>query len=201
MQYPIIGIVGRRGFGKTLFATALAIETANEGYPVFANYKLKGIKSAYISLTELAELPPQIHDCLVIMDEFHMGADAYDFFTKRTRSLTKFVTQLRKRRVTFVFTTQYMEQVAKRIRTQTDYIIMVRPEAPRGSGIFSAYVRDPHLPYEEQIINCITENFTEVFGYYDTSEIIDADGISEDDLSITEDLDNEMIEVFQNQST
>jgi len=199
MQYPIIGIVGRRGHGKTVFATALAIESLNEGYKIFANYKLK-IEHTRLTLAELAELPPEIHDCVVIMDEFHMGADAYDFFTQRARGLTKFVTQLRKRRVTFIFTTQYMQQVAKRIREQTDYIIMMRPEPPRNSGVFSAYVRDPHLPYHEQIINHIKEDLTSVFPFYDTTEIIDiTDEVLDDEIH--SELDDEMIEIFQSQGT
>lgn len=200
MEYPIIGIVGRRGFGKTAFMTAIGYDSYLEGYKVFSNYKLK-FPHEYISLEELADLPLRLHDCVVMMDEFHMGADAYDFFTKRARSITKFVTQLRKRRVTFLYTTQYIDQIAKRLRIQTDYIFMMRPE---GKGRFTAYVRDPHLPYDEQIVNAITRDLTPVFPLYDTNEIIDADGstpdLPEDEsvaVSLLDELDDELIESFR----
>jgi len=197
MQYPIIGIVGRRGYGKTAFATAMALESFADGYKVIANYKLD-IDHIEMTLAELADLPDEVHDCVVIMDEFHMGADAYDFFTKRARSLTKFITQLRKRRVTFIYTTQYIQQIAKRIREQTDYIIMMRPVPPSKSGIFDAFVRDPHLPYVEQIINHIRADLREVFPFYDTSEIIDISK-NEDENDLGTELDDEMIEIFQEQ--
>jgi len=163
-EYPIMGIVGGRGFGKTAFMTAFGYDSHLQGYQVFANYTLK-FPYEEISLEELSVLPAHVHDCVVLMDEFHMDLDAYDFFTKRARSLTKFVTQLRKRRVTFLYTTQYIEQIAEWLRGQTDYIVTMRPN---GRGVFTAYIRDPHLPYEEQIINVITEDMTPVFKLYDT---------------------------------
>jgi molybdopterin-guanine dinucleotide biosynthesis protein len=197
MEYPIMGIVGRRGFGKTAFMTAIGYDSHLQGYQVFANYHLK-FPHEQISLEELSELPAHVHDCVVLMDEFHTGADAYDFFTKRARSLTKFVTQLRKRRVTFLYTTQYIEQIAKRLRVQTDYIVMMRPN---GRGVFTAYIRDPHLPYEEQIINAITEDLTPVFKLYDTNEIVTAEGLEPESGIIGAELDDEMIEIFNTQGT
>jgi hypothetical protein len=193
MNYPIIAIVGRRGYGKTVWMTAMGLDSLNEGYPVFANYHLKNVDYTYITLQELSEFPPEIHDCVVLMDEFHMGADAYDFFAKRTRNLTKFLTQLRKRRITFIYTTQYMLQVAKRVRLQTDYIIYMRP---RGNGIFTAYVTDPHQIMEDQLINKITEDLTLVFDYYDTNEIIDADG-DDEDAEIHGEIIDDLIEIFE----
>jgi hypothetical protein len=200
MEYPIIGVVGRRGFGKTAFMTAIGYDSHLEGYNVFANYGLK-FPYQFISLEELGTLPSRVHDCVVLMDELHMGADAYDFLAKRTKGITKLITQLRKRRVTFIYTTQYQEQLAKRLRAQTDYLIMMRPE---GKGVFAAYVRDPHLPYEEQIINVIRRDLTPVFDLYDTNQIISADD-EEDDYedpvereNLSAEIDDEMIELFKN---
>jgi len=195
MRFPITAIVGRRGFGKTAMMTAIGIKCYQEDYPIFANYHLE-IPYTYMTLQELAELPPNLHDCVVLMDEFHMGADAYDFFIKRTRDITKLVTQIRKRRITFFFTTQYLSQVAKRIRDQVDYIYMMRPQ---GNGVFTAYITDPHLPYEHQIINVITEDLKPIFPFYDTDEMIDVDGSTNDSYLVEEELNNELIDMFEGQ--
>jgi hypothetical protein len=121
IEYPIVCILGRRGSGKTLTAVMLAERYHHQGITVFANFETT-IPHFDIDFSELATFPDYLHDCVIFMDEMHVGSDAYDFWKSRVKNITDFVTQIRKRRITLYYITQVYKQVAKRLRNQTDYI-------------------------------------------------------------------------------
>lgn len=62
-------------------------------------------------------------DSLLIFDELHIAADAYDFLGASARVLSTFITQIRKRGIIFIGVTQHLNQVAKRIRNHFQYTI------------------------------------------------------------------------------
>jgi len=172
VEYPITAILGNRGSGKTCFMTFLAHEYHKKGKRIFANYHLIDIPYEYMSFSKMATLPDELNDALVLTDEMHMGADSYDFMKNSSRAFSTFATQLRKRRVHWYYTTQIMTQVAKRIRTQTDYIItMVNTKK---EGVFEASVYDRH-DYDE-LFGTPKKNFLfdgkPYFKFYDTNEVV-----------------------------
>lgn len=78
-------------------------------------------------------------DALVIFDELHIAADAYDFMGKSARTLMTFITQIRKRGIIFMGITQHLNQVAKRIRNHFQYIVEVQRTDVDGISYLETY--------------------------------------------------------------
>ena len=129
VKYPIVCILADRGEGKTLLATALAYTYHTvDNLKIIANYTLKGLPFTKMSAEQIAELADDPrdtthNDSIVLLDEGHMGADAYEVFHKRTKGITTLATQLRKKRIHLFYTTQRFNTIAKRLRQMTNYII------------------------------------------------------------------------------
>lgn len=171
LQYqesPVIGIVAKRGSGKTLLMTGLAEAYHQGGIKVFANYGLKVTPFKYVDFDTLASFPEWLHDGAIFMDEIHIGADSYDFFASRVRNITAFVTQLRKRNLTFYFTTQDFAMVTKRLRLQTNYIYQLEKTPIHGVIQVDVFDYDAQGKY----IKTIIFDGRPFFAYYDTNEII-----------------------------
>ena len=126
MKYPIRAVVGRRGSGKTLFLTYTADYLSKSGKLVVANFHLFDIDYQYMSFKDIYKNLNDLYDCILMLDEGHVGSDAYDFFRKNTRKLTDFITQIRKRHIEIWTTTQIFKQLTKRFRDQVDYIYLAQ---------------------------------------------------------------------------
>jgi len=170
MQYPINAIIGDRGAGKTCFMTALAEAYHNEGKSIFTNYQLFNIPHKRITLQEMLTLPDYLNNSVVLIDEIHIWADAYDFLGKPARALASFATQLRKRQVTWYYTTQVFTQVPKRIRQQTNYFIMA--QAMKKKAMFEIQIIEKT---SYTLINKLKFNGAPYFDKYDTNEVISGD--------------------------
>lgn len=117
----IILLVGDRGTAKTTFAVSLAFEYVQTGQNVFSNIEMYNIEYIPIKFKTLREFPEWLKDGIVIMDEMQMGADAYNFLSKAVKDITAMATQIRKRGLTFIYITQDIANVARRLRKQTDF--------------------------------------------------------------------------------
>ena len=170
MEYPIICILGKRGSGKTTLATDLAIDYANEGIKVVANYHLFGIKYTYMSFDEIINGLEDLYDCVLMLDEAHVGADAYQFFRKNTKALTDFVTQIRKRHITMYLTTQVFTSLAKRLREQVNYIIECYPTSSKGWFRYKCFSYETR--YEVEYLWDIVVDMTHTHKHFNTDEII-----------------------------
>ena len=114
----LVGIIGRQGSAKTLIMSGLAhLIQHKTGLPIFANFRsLTG--STYVSaISQVANL----NDAILCLDELHTTMDSRAF--KDNLTMTYFVTQIRKRGLLTLYTTQKFGQVDKRVRDQTDILI------------------------------------------------------------------------------
>jgi len=169
IEYPIICILGRRGSGKSLFGVRLAAQYHNNGITIFSNYSMT-IPHYDIDFTELATFPDYLHDCVIFMDEMHVGSDAYDFWKTRVKNITDFITQIRKRRITLYYMTQVKKQVAKRLRDQTDYIFQCEKlELP---DIFRVDIFDAYQIAPDDYIRTIIYNGKPYYNMFDTNQLI-----------------------------
>ena len=171
-MYPITAILGRRGDGKTCFATFLAKLDSDRGRKIYANYHLFGIPYEYITLEKVAELPTWLHNATIILDEIQEGADSREIFKKGNKSLTKLATQLRKRQLTLYYTTQVFTMADKRIREQTDYIVECEKVQKTNPTHFHIRVYDRELPFNTDMVNEFIFHGEPIFKYYDTNEVI-----------------------------
>lgn len=151
--------------------TFLAIKYHAEGKKIYSNYHLKNIPYKSMTLKEMAELPDELMNAVVLMDELHVGADSYDFMKSSSKAFYTFATQLRKRKVSWYYTTQIFTQVAKRIRMQTDYLITM--ENTKKEHLFKGHVYDRRkLENINDPINQFTFDGSSYFSEYDTDEVI-----------------------------
>ena len=170
MEYPISCVLGARGSGKTLFMTSLAYAYHKEGKKIYANYHLIDIPYKHITFEELAALPAELNDAIVLLDEIQIGADAYEVFKKSNKMITTFATQLRKRRITLFYSTQVFKMATKRLRDQTNFLMTCDHTQPPGFVKIEVY---EYIAYHShEYIKTITHNLTPFFDAYDTDEVI-----------------------------
>lgn len=165
----VVGFVGDRGTGKTLFAVSLAKYYAENGINVFSNIEFFGIDYTPLEFKDVGTFPDWLHDGVIILDEMHVGADSYNFFRKDVQGITKFITQIRKLNLTFIYITQNMTTIAKRLRMQTNHVYQF---VKIDDGIAKVDIYDNMNFYEH--LNTIIFNGREFYGYYDTKQVIDA---------------------------
>ena len=178
IESPIIGLVGDKGSGKTLFLRALAQEFHNEKLNVYANFQIFGIDYTHINFTYLADLPDNLRDGVILLDEAQMGLDAYKWYDKQSTKLSKLFTQLRKRNLEIVYSTQRWPTVNYRVRDITDYIFAF--EAGRdsedhlikGTSLISISNRSRATRADPAYKQLIFDG-RKYFGMYNTDEIIE----------------------------
>lgn len=173
VEYPIVAFVGDRGDGKTISMVALAYVYQQQGFNIYANFTLKGIPYTKITFQDLADFPEYLENGLVLLDEGHVGVDAYQVFTKRVQDITKFTTQTRKRKLTVYFSTQVFTTVAKRLRNMTNYICECNKTETR--GVIDIKIFNKNKISSGGFIRRITLDGRQFYDYYDTNEIIELD--------------------------
>ena len=169
-EYPITCILGDRGWGKTVTMTMLAKKYHDEGLTIFSNYKLIGIPYQHIEFNDIVDFPEYLHDGIILLDEVHIGTDAYAFFTSRVKKITEFATQTRKLRLLMFYSTQVFTQPAKRLRDLTNYIIYCEPDEIKNWFILNIY--DRSKVSEDGYVKSIKYNAKPYYSMYDTNEII-----------------------------
>lgn len=163
----VVCIIGDRGTGKTLFAVSLASTYADQGVKVFTNITLKGIKYIPLEFKDVAKFPEWLHDGVIILDEMHVGADSYNFLRGDVQGITTFITQIRKRNLSFLYITQNFTTIAKRLRLQTNHSYQFTKIE---DGIAKIDIYDNMNFYQH--LNTIIFNGRSFYANYDTKQII-----------------------------
>jgi len=172
MQNPIFCIIGERGAGKTLCATALVVSyTEVDKMKAITNYKTFGIKNCENrAFSWIKSHLDEINDTVLVIDEAHVGADAYEFFHSGVKALTDWITQIRKRNVTLFVITQRFETLAKRLREQVNYIIQVTETEVVGQPLVEIFDRGKAVG--DDFVRDFILKGRQYFNKYDTNEII-----------------------------
>jgi len=125
----IIGYIGTRGRGKTLSMVREAYEHYKKGYEVYSNIKLSKKYFKHYNLISLKEIIEwvkgdiQFKKAVFLLDEVHVYIDSRSGMSKKNVILSYFVLQTRKRDVRVLYTTQFIDQVDKRLRQPTEVIV------------------------------------------------------------------------------
>lgn len=177
--------IGQQGAGKTLLITKLLVDEYRKSKrKVYSNYTLKnGIEYTKITLNphrtrELGKIPnilemldenPNVfNNSILAIDEIHLDLDSLDFMRKNNRRLQVFFSQLRKRNILLLGTTQYIMHVDVRIRRQCKNVFDM---SHIKDGIFRVDVNKID-GYYTSFINSYVDNLEPYYKYYDTNEII-----------------------------
>lgn len=123
-NYIRCGIDGRSGAGKTNLAIYLIKELKKQTKrKVYSNIWLS-FKHYKVTKEMIKTLPDELNNSILLIDEIHIwGADSYKFLSTQAEFLTLLFTQLRKRNILLIYTTQsFQGQINKRLRKNTDMI-------------------------------------------------------------------------------
>jgi len=163
--------------GKTLSMVREALKYHARGFKIYSNFHLE-IPYEPLSLKEIfrmAEEQESLENVVLLLDEIHILLDSRSGMKKVNKVVTFWLNQTRKMGVKLFYTTQYVHQVDKRLRSGTNFFIFC-------DGF--KYLRRVELGYEEHFVcsNFITDGDngrreyflgTNFFAFYDTNEIID----------------------------
>lgn len=143
----VIMFIGRRGKGKSLAMTALAhwmraaYKEKNQNTLVAANYQLRfaDFKDPYI-IDMLATFPDWGRDLLLCVDEIGGQFSNRRSMTQVTLDFVNFLTQIRKRNVEMLFTTQFPQMVDYQVLLQVDLIVHCNVRA--GGRVVDLFLHD-----------------------------------------------------------
>jgi hypothetical protein len=173
--------IGKQGSGKTAFITKLIVD--NKGNrPIFGNYTLFDIpfqkitlgneeekKKGAIDILEMLETNPNFfNNSIMALDEIHLYLDSLDFYKTNNRKLQTFFSQLRKRNILLLATTQYIMNVDIRIRRQCMNVFELKKLY---KSIFSVTTYEIDGYYTEFVSN-YKRDLSNYFQYFDTNEVI-----------------------------
>jgi hypothetical protein len=166
----VIAIVGDRGSYKSCFATSLAYSYTKNKINVFSNMDFFNINYKKIDFKDVSTFPDYLENGVIIMDEMHVGADAYNFLKGDVRNITQFITQIRKRNLSFIYITQNFRTVVSRLRQQTDYVFIMAKSSKEDHA--NIEVRDMKDGYK--LVNLISDfNGKPFYPLYNTNQIIE----------------------------
>ncbi len=173
--------IGRQGSGKTAFITKLLVDNYSIDRKVYSNYSLFGIdyekitfdnkrnKNAIDILNVISDNPDYFNNSIMLLDEIHIYFDSRDFLKQNNRIIQNFFSQLRKRNILLLATTQYILHLDVRIRRQA---LAVFQMANLKDGIFRVDVHEID-GYYTSFIRTELVNLNDYFKYYDTNELIE----------------------------
>ena len=170
--------IGKQGSGKTLFTTKLLIDNF-KGQNVFSNYSLFGIPYTKVTLSdrvkdclnildELEKDPNIFNNSIMMIDEIHLDLNSLDFMRKNNRKLQTFFSQLRKRNILLLATSQYLLNVDIRIRRQCKNVFEM---SYIEGDVFQVITHDIDGYYSQEISRYYVK-LSDYYQYYDTFEIV-----------------------------
>ena len=173
--------IGRQGSGKTAFITKLLVDNYSSDRKVYSNFTLFGIdyekitfdnkrnKNSIDILKVIRDDPNFFNNSIMLLDEIHLYFDSRDFFKRNNRIIQNFFSQLRKRNILLLATTQYILHLDVRIRRQA---LAVFQMTNLKDGIFKVDVHEID-GYYTSFIRTELVNLNDYFKYYDTNELIE----------------------------
>ena len=120
------GFVGKMGSGKTLSMVRETLRYYAEGYKIYSNFHIN-IPYTPIDFNELmamAESQEDFGNVVLLLDEVHIILDSRSSMSKKSKVISFWLNQTRKMGVKLFYTTQYLHQIDKRLRSGTDIIVL-----------------------------------------------------------------------------
>lgn len=180
-MYGFYLAIGRQGSGKTAFITKLLVDNYTSDKRVYSNYSLFGIdyqkitfdnkknKNSIDILEVIRENPDYFNNSIMLLDEIHIYFDSRDFMRQNNRIIQNFFSQLRKRNILLLGTTQYILHLDVRIRRQALAVFQMENLK---DGIFRVDVHEID-GYFTRFVKSELVNLNDYFRYYDTNELIE----------------------------
>jgi len=119
----VIGILGTKGSGKTLFLTILLYIEYLTGKKIYTNYEVF-FPHEILDVNKLIRLDEQLTNAVIGITELHTICDSRRSGSKQNIQFSYFVLQSRHRSVNFYYDDQFERQFDVRIRENTDINIV-----------------------------------------------------------------------------
>jgi len=120
----IIGFYGKQGSGKTLLSVRTVIHRQKIFKNIYSNIEINGINHKHFSqefFKDVLEL--KIKDALIFWDEIQEFVNSRKFMSSVNMDIGTFIRQCRKANNTLIWTSQFVYQVDKVLRSNTDVYI------------------------------------------------------------------------------
>jgi hypothetical protein len=168
----IIGMIGNMGKGKTLSAVRYLYKWFRKGFTIYSNIHLK-FPHIHIGMQELidyANAETYLDKSIVFLDEAHTLLDSRNSASKRNKILTYFIVLTRKMGCNLVYTTQRYHQIDKRLRDNSDVVILCDTKTFKGEK----YTHNLIMIKEEFKLRTMTDMFRsrDYYGLYNTRELV-----------------------------
>lgn len=181
MQHPSISILGTLGAGKTAVSVMISKlfqlyceKNGLDEFKVFANFTINLPNFKKVKAHDIINFPDWLQNGILIIDEVHSeNGDSYNFLGKIEKKLTTFWTQIRKRNLAIITTSQDFTFILPRIRRLTYYYIHA-VKLNETETLMRIVSKDGYTT-----INEIKIDLTQVYDLYDTKEIITPKEIQE----------------------
>lgn len=173
--------IGKQGKGKTLWITKMCVDDyEDKPRKVFSNYTLHKIPYQGVTfdkakdpkkisiLDKLDEDPNFFNGSIMLIDEIHIYLDSLDFMKTNSRRMHILFSQLRKRNILLLATTQYIMNVDIRIRRQCLKVFEMNHIYKDLFEVTTSEI-DGYFTKEESIYRLV---LSEYYDHYDTNEII-----------------------------
>jgi hypothetical protein len=119
----VIGILGHKGSGKTLFLAILLYLEYLSGKKIYTNFEVS-FPHEILDINKLISLDKELTNAVIGITEIHMICDARRSGSKQNTQFSYFVLQSRHRSVNFYYDSQFGRQYDVRIRENTDINII-----------------------------------------------------------------------------
>lgn len=120
----IIGYYGKQGSGKTLLAVRNLLRHKEDFEQIISNISIKNIKIIPMDINifnNIKEL--KYKKTIILWDEIQEYFNARKFMSKNNINFATFVRQIRKAGITLIWTSQFIYQVDKILRSNTEVYI------------------------------------------------------------------------------
>lgn len=120
----ILGVEGSTGSGKGCFSAWLLRRDSLQGRRILSNTLLR-FPFDWLTKRDIVERLPTLSNITMYVSEVHLFFDSRDFASSDNKKASGLFTQTRKRNVTFLWDSQRVNQVEKRLRQNSDFIYQV----------------------------------------------------------------------------
>lgn len=170
----ISGFIGKMGSGKTLSMTRELLKYYVQGFKIYSNYDLiiPHEKVDFDTLIIWANEQTNLSNVVIALDEIHILLDSRSGMSSKSILMTFWLNQTRKMKVKLLYTTQYLHQIDKRLRSGTNFFVFCN-----GVKLFNKSLNKRFFVCYNEVSDG-DRNKREVFignpffKYYDTDEII-----------------------------
>jgi len=175
-ENTVIGIYGWKGAGKTVSLTLLMLLEYLTGcrQTLFSNYRLK-MPFKWLSGQAMVHLDSTLDNSALAIDELHEYADSRNSASLQNKRVSDFFLQSRHFNCDIYYTTQFKDQVDKRIRRITDVDVVaenlfIDSDGDGDDDMFRITIKDNR--YRDVKVKELKFYAKPVFDCYDSTERI-----------------------------